>query len=99
LEPHVAFEASTPTIVAELASKGLGVAILPESVARACGETLTTIRVTRPSMRSRLELAWRAGGGSSPAARALIEHARAALATVPGTTEEDGSDAVRRRAR
>jgi DNA-binding transcriptional LysR family regulator len=79
LEPQVAFAASTPTIVAELASRGLGVAVLPESVARACSETLATIQVTRPSMRSRLELAWRAGGGSSPAARALIDHGRAAL--------------------
>jgi DNA-binding transcriptional LysR family regulator len=98
-EPQVAFEASAPQIVADLASKGLGVAILPESVAAACSDTLRTIAVTRPRMRSRLELAWRAGGGSSPAARALVEHARAALATVPTTPEKDGSDAVRRRAR
>jgi DNA-binding transcriptional LysR family regulator len=98
-EPRVAFEASAPNIVADLASKGLGVAILPESVAEASAGTLKTLRVTRPRMRSRLELAWRADGASSPAARALIGHARTALATVPATTEEDGSDAVRQRAR
>jgi hypothetical protein len=33
-----------------------------------------TIAVTRPRLRSRMEIAWRAGGPASPAARALIAH-------------------------
>lgn len=89
-EPRIAFEASSPAVVADLASRGLGVAILPSSVAAASRETLATIELTRPRMRSRLELAWRAHGPASPAARALVEQARAALtATVSTTSEED----------
>ncbi len=30
--------------------------------------------MTRPRLRSRMEIAWRAGGPASPAARALIAH-------------------------
>jgi len=79
-EPRVSLEASAPNIIAELACRGLGVAILPESVATAYAEQLHGIAITHPRLRSRLELAWREGGGSSPAARALIAHAREALA-------------------
>jgi DNA-binding transcriptional LysR family regulator len=35
---------------------------------------------SRSTLRSRIELAWRTGDASSPAARALIEHAREAIA-------------------
>jgi DNA-binding transcriptional LysR family regulator len=79
-QPRVTLEASAPNIIAELACRGLGVAILPVSVATAYGEQLQRVTITRPRLRSRLELAWRADGGSSPAAIALIEHARGALA-------------------
>jgi len=47
--------------LAALASRGLGIAILPESVARVHPE-LHAIEVTRPAMRGRLALAWRTGG-------------------------------------
>jgi hypothetical protein len=50
------------------------------SVASAYAGQLHGIELTKPRLRSRLELAWRAGGGSSPAAEAMIEHARAAVA-------------------
>jgi DNA-binding transcriptional LysR family regulator len=66
-------------ILAALASRGLGVAILPEFVALAHPE-LHAIAVTRPAMRGRLALAWRSGGPISPAARALIARARSVLA-------------------
>jgi DNA-binding transcriptional LysR family regulator len=79
-EPRVTLEASAPNIIAELACRGLGVAILPESVAAAYRDQLHGVAITHPRLRSRLELAWRAEGGSSPAARALIAHAREALA-------------------
>jgi DNA-binding transcriptional LysR family regulator len=79
-EPRVALEASAPNIIAELALRGLGVAILPESVAAAYAAQLHGVAITHPRLRSRIELAWRAGGGSSPAARALIAYAREFLA-------------------
>ena len=65
--------------LAALASRGLGIAILPESVARVHPE-LHAIEVTRPAMRGRLALAWRTGGTISPAARALISRARSGVA-------------------
>ena len=68
--PHVAFEASDPTMLAELACRGLGPAILPSSLAAAYADRLHAITV--PGLRSYLAFAWRATGPSSPAARALV---------------------------
>jgi DNA-binding transcriptional LysR family regulator len=70
--PRIAFEAGDPLVLLQLAERGLGVAIVPESAP----EGLRVLRIA-PAMRSRLELAWRAG--QSPAARALLVHARRAL--------------------
>ena len=79
LRPHVAFEATDPRTLARLAARGLGLAFLPASVARSHGEGLRVLAVRDPEMRGRLALAWRTEGPVSPAARALIAHARAAL--------------------
>src|SRR6266536_1762639 len=78
--PRIAFEASDPRVLAQLAGRGLGVAILPEAVAHAHPTELHAVAVTGPEMRGRLALAWRAEGPISPAARALISHARTVLA-------------------
>lgn len=74
---RVAFEASTPQALAELAERGLGVAVLPESVAVARAG-LHPLPIT-PELRGRLVFAWRAQGPMSPAARVLIEMARRRL--------------------
>jgi DNA-binding transcriptional LysR family regulator len=79
LQPRIAFEASDPGVVARLAAQGLGVAVLPASVAEANRAELHALTVTRPRLKSRLELAWRAGGPASPAARELITQACWAL--------------------
>lgn len=79
VQPLIAFEASDLRMVAELAIRGLGVAILPESVAAARSGELAALRLTRPRSRSRIELAWRADASPSPAASALIAHARGML--------------------
>jgi DNA-binding transcriptional LysR family regulator len=79
LRPHIAFEASDPVTLAQLASRGLGVAILPKAFAETQHLPLHAISIIGPPLRSRLELAWRADGPISPAARALITHARNAL--------------------
>lgn len=78
--PRVGFEASDPHALAQLAARGLGLAILPEAFARAHPAPLHVMVITRPSLRGRLALAWRAQAPTSPAARALINHARAVLA-------------------
>jgi DNA-binding transcriptional LysR family regulator len=73
--PRVAFEAGDPGVLAQLAARGLGVAILPESLAGARSRDLHAIAITQPALRGALALAWRAGGAPSPAGRVLVEHA------------------------
>lgn len=75
--PRVAFEAGNPEVLARLAEQGLGVAVLPAALA-ASRPGLHALALTRPALRSRLVLAWREAP-ASPAARALIRHARAFL--------------------
>jgi DNA-binding transcriptional LysR family regulator len=75
---RVAYEAGDPRQVADLAARGLGLAILPEGLALARPD-LHVLRL-RPAPRSRLVLAWREHGPVSPAARALVALARERLA-------------------
>jgi DNA-binding transcriptional LysR family regulator len=75
--PRIAFEASTPLALAELAERGLGVAIVPASVPRR-RDRLHALTIV-PQLRGRLVLAWRSGGPMSPAARVLVEKARRLL--------------------
>jgi DNA-binding transcriptional LysR family regulator len=86
VEPHIAFEAADPFVLAQFAARRLGIAILPESAA-GIEPSLRMLAITRPSLRSRIELAWRAEGTQSPiapAARALIAAARAFFSNPPG---------------
>ncbi len=78
VRPNVVFEASALSMVAQLAAEGLGVAILPSSVADASAETLRAIGLS-PEVRSRLDLVWSPGRSHSPAAGALIHHVAHAL--------------------
>ncbi|HZV49093.1 MAG TPA: LysR substrate-binding domain-containing protein [Candidatus Dormibacteraeota bacterium] len=89
--PRVALEASNLDLVARLAGRGLGVAVLPRSTAAARPEELHPIAITRPRLRGRMALAWRGRGPSGPAARALIERARTAFAS-PGSDGPGGGD-------
>ncbi len=77
--PKIAFEAGDPAVLAELAARGLGAAILPGAFAAARSAQLHSITIERPALRGRLVLAWRAEGATSPAGRALISRARAML--------------------
>lgn len=83
--PRIAFEAGTPMVLAELAARGLGVAILPASVANGRAD-LRPLAITRPELRGALAFAWRADGSTSPATRALVARARH---TLSGTPEKD----------
>jgi DNA-binding transcriptional LysR family regulator len=78
IAPRIVIEASDPRVLAAMAQRGLGVAVLPDSG----WEDLILLAIVRPELRSRLALAWREAGPASPAARALIAFARAA----PGLT-------------
>jgi DNA-binding transcriptional LysR family regulator len=81
--PEVAFEAGNPEVLAALAERGLGVAVLPAGLA-ADRPGLRALPLTRPAIRSRLVLAWREHAGASPAARAFLAHARRFLAEKSG---------------
>ncbi|MFE7977414.1 LysR family transcriptional regulator [Streptomyces shenzhenensis] len=72
--PRVGFEAGNPKTLAELASWGLGLAILPKPLVRARSAQLSMLRFS-PEPRARIALGWRDGGPSSPAARAFITRA------------------------
>jgi DNA-binding transcriptional LysR family regulator len=77
VSPRIAFEASTPLALADLAGRGLGVAIVPASVPRGRADLHALTFV--PELRGRLVLAWRSAGPISPAARVLIDRARRLL--------------------
>lgn len=70
--PRIAFEATSPLELAELAGHGLGVAILPTSIARN-DPRLHVLRLV-PALRGRLVWAWRRDM-TSPAARLLRDRA------------------------
>lgn len=73
ITPRIVFEATALPMVAQLAAQGLGLAILPTSVAESLASSLRSLRF-RPEIRSRLELVWHPTEGTSPAANALVDH-------------------------
>jgi DNA-binding transcriptional LysR family regulator len=77
--PRMSFEADDPRVLAQLAGRGLGVAILPESLLEGRETELHAITIT-PGARGRLAFGWRPAGSNGPAARQFIAHVRAALA-------------------
>jgi DNA-binding transcriptional LysR family regulator len=77
--PHVAFEAGSPQVLAELAERGLGMAILPRSLVL---NRPGLHAITVADLRGRLVLAWRENAPVSPAARALVGRARQVLPAV-----------------
>jgi DNA-binding transcriptional LysR family regulator len=74
-EPRIVFEASALPMVVTMAAQGLGLAVVPESVANMPGAPVI-VPIT-PVIRSRLELAWLQAPSANPAARVLIQQARA----------------------
>jgi DNA-binding transcriptional LysR family regulator len=76
LVPRIAFEAADPNVLVQLAVRGLGVAVIPESLARYHQADLRVLDIVRPRLRGVLAWAWRSDGPASPAARALIAFAR-----------------------
>jgi DNA-binding transcriptional LysR family regulator len=75
-EPRIVFEASALPMVVTMAAQGLGLAVVPASVANAANAPVM-VPITNPGVRSRLELAWPEAPSGNPAARVLTEQARA----------------------
>ena len=69
--PRIVFEASALPMVVQLATRGLGAAIIPASAAAAATAAIV-VPITSPQVRSRLELAWNSTPPANPAARARI---------------------------
>jgi DNA-binding transcriptional LysR family regulator len=73
--PRIVFEASALPMVVTMAAQGLGLAVVPQSAAHRPGAPVI-VPIT-PETRSRLELAWPQTPSANPAARVLIQQARA----------------------
>ncbi|MFZ3499131.1 LysR family transcriptional regulator [Streptomyces sp. 5.8] len=79
-QPRIAFEAAAPLFLAQLAARGLGVAVvpaLPAGAAAAFG--LRTLEIAEPQLRGRVALAWRTDGPRSPAATVVLDLLRTTL--------------------
>lgn len=75
VRPHVVLQASAPGAVADLAARGLGVAVLSASSVE--HPELCVVPVNGATAPAVLALAWRPG--SDPAVRALLGHCRSAF--------------------
>lgn len=75
----VAFEAGDPHLLAQLAARGLGTAILPAPAARAHHDQLHILTITRPCLAGQVALARRADGPTSPATQAFLRRAHTSL--------------------
>jgi len=78
LRPVIALQATAPTAVADLAARGLGVAVLSASMPVDLAG-LSVVPVTGVDIAALLALVWRTE--HSPAVRALLPHLRAAFRT------------------
>jgi DNA-binding transcriptional LysR family regulator len=75
-EPRIVFEASALPMVIQMAAQGLGLGVVPASVAT-MADAPVIVPIVNPPVRSRLELAWPEAPSANPAARVLIEQVRA----------------------
>jgi DNA-binding transcriptional LysR family regulator len=76
--PHITLETGDPRLAVRMAARGLGVALVTDSMARVHADDLHVLTLTR-AQRARVLLAWRTRGATGPAGRALIRHTRAVL--------------------
>lgn len=81
LQPDIALQASAPDTVVDLASRGLGVAILSETMAAgyATHAGLTSVAIVGVDIPAVLSLVW--GAAPSPALRQLLDRARRAFSS------------------
>ncbi|GII89220.1 LysR family transcriptional regulator [Sphaerisporangium siamense] len=90
LRPGIALQATAPGTVADLAARGLGVAVLSESIAAGYEDSLVALPIEDAGTPAVLALVWRPATG--PALHEFVRHAREAFA-VP----EDRGPAARAR--
>src|SRR6476469_1289410 len=90
IRPNIALQAAAPGAVADLAARGLGVAILSQSTAPIDDDRLRTLVVDDVHTPSLLALVWRMA--ENPAGQALLGHCRASFGLGP-TRREDPTTA------
>lgn len=78
LRPAIAFQASAAAAIADLAARGLGVAVLSSSMAAHHRDRLVALTIDDVETPALLALVWRST--RSPAARELLVHSRQAFA-------------------
>ncbi|GGX67040.1 hypothetical protein GCM10010358_21960 [Streptomyces minutiscleroticus] len=77
LEPSIALQASAADAIADLAARGLGVAVLSASMAEGHRDRLTTLTVEDIITPALLALVWKSA--HSPSVRELLVHSRRAF--------------------
>jgi DNA-binding transcriptional LysR family regulator len=85
IEPDIALQASAPAAIADLAARGLGVAILSESMVAVHHVRLVPVAIDGVDSRAALTLMWRVSAG--PALKALVRHAREAFRPMTSASE------------
>ncbi len=75
-EPRVTLESNESQRVRRLVSRGLGVAILPQSDAEGPGADVAVAKLIEPALSRDITLAWREGRRHTPAAVEFLELAR-----------------------
>jgi DNA-binding transcriptional LysR family regulator len=90
LRPTIALQASAADAIADLASRGLGVAILSDSMATHYRDRLVTRAIDDVTTPALLALTWRPA--HTPAIRRLLHHCRRSF-TTPTRTSHDHGDA------
>ncbi|MEV8227282.1 LysR family transcriptional regulator [Streptomyces sp. NPDC079167] len=88
LQPLIALQASAADAVADLATRGLGVAVLSESMAASHGDRLTARIIDDVETPALLALVWR--NANNPALRELLVHSRRAFTAPAGSGDTDG---------
>ncbi|MER8199277.1 LysR family transcriptional regulator [Streptomyces microflavus] len=74
LRPEIALQASAADAIADLAARGLGVAVLSESMAAGYRDRLVALPIADVDTPALLALVWK--DGPDPAVRALLAHGR-----------------------
>lgn len=99
LTPDIAFEASAPPLLIDLAARGLGLAVIPELSQDEAAELGVRVLPLAPRLRGQLVLAWRTDRAASPAAKVLLGQLRIALSQRKSPAATGTPSAGRRPAR
>ncbi|MFF3642582.1 LysR family transcriptional regulator [Streptomyces sp. NPDC002564] len=75
VDTPIAFSASDPQVLVDMAARGFGVAILPRGAVRSPGDEVRLVPFRDPDLHGRIYLAWPDDRTIDPAAQAVIQHA------------------------